>query len=207
MKQLKIQVEPRENIGRGAARRLRKSGEVPAIIYGKSGSRALSIKEVNFRNLMRNIAGSVALIEVDNPKEGYKVLSVLQEIQRHPIRDTFIHVDFREVCSDEAMTTNVPVHIKSDDCVGIKTGNGILETVLHEIEVKCLPKNLPEYIEVDTKDLHAGFAIHVRDLPPLPGVSYLNEPDCIVVSCNKPIKTQSEGNASNTVEAQSDKKV
>jgi large subunit ribosomal protein L25 len=94
-------------------------------------------------------------------------------------------VDLHEVSADQEMETEVTVHVVGD-CIGVRVEFGILETVSHEVGVRCLPKDLPSFIEVDVSDLHVGGSIHVRELPQLPGVKFTDDPDRPVVACVEP---------------------
>lgn len=181
MKQFRLNVQNRSETGRGPMRRLRASGRIPAVIYGESGSRALSMDEPEFRMMMRKAAGSAALIEVSDDA-GAQTLSVIQTIERDPVTDKFVHVDFHEVSASKPMHAHIPVHVEGT-AYGVKNENAVLETQLHEVDVECLPKNLPEFIRVDVTDLHAGDSVHIRDLEAIDGVSYLGESDAVVVAC------------------------
>ncbi len=189
MKQITLSVCNREGTGRGPARRLRAKGEIPAIVYGKSGTRPLSIVDAEFRKLMRAVGGSVAIIEIQDDKGG-KALSLIKEVQRDPITDRFEHVDFQEVSATEELHTEIPVHIVGES-IGVKVENGLLQTQLHVIRVRCLPKDLPEYVEVDVTDLHAGDAFHVRQLAKIPGVTFLGDQETVIVACTS-IKEEEE---------------
>jgi len=180
MKQATLTVTTREGTGRGAARRLRAQGKIPAVIYGKSGVRDLTVDEKDFHMLMRKISGTASLVTLNDDKGG-SVIALLQDTQRNPRTDRFEHIDFHEVVKGEKLTAHIPVHTKGE-AYGVKNENGVLEIVLHEIEVICLPRQLPEDIELNVSDLHAGDAIHVSDLPKLEGVTYQHDPQSVVVA-------------------------
>ena len=190
MKQLKLQVTQRKMSGSADSGRLRKEGKLPAVIYGKTGSQPLIVDEPEFRKLMRAAIGSVSLIEIIDDKGGKK-LALIQEIQRDSVTDKFLHVDFHEVSEHEPMHASIPVHVVGKS-YGAKNENGILEVHLHTLEIRCLPKDLPEYVEIDISELHVGQAIHISDLPVLEGVSYLGEPDAVVTSCSEARKVSEE---------------
>ena len=181
MKLLPLNVSLRKETGKGAARRARAAKQIPGVIYGISGSSTLNVKEVDFRALMRAKGDATVLVEI-NDETGKKHLSVLQAIQRDPITDRFLHVDFHEVSEKEAMHATLPIHIKGE-AFGVKNEKGLLECVTHKIDVACLPKDLPEFIELDVSNLHVGEAIHVKDLPKLNGVKYMQNEAVVVVSC------------------------
>lgn len=183
MKQHNLSVRQRKRSGRGHARRLRQQGEIPAIVYGKSGSHALAVSEPVFRQLMRQVGGSSAIVEIKDDA-GNTFPALIQDIQRNPATDAFIHVDFLEVDISTPITTHVHV-VTHGEAVGVKAENGVLEVVLHMLDVRCLPNDLPEHITVDIEGLHAGESIHIRDLPTIPGVEYLGDPDNPVISCSE----------------------
>lgn len=198
MKQLKLTVSHREVLGSTACKRLRKAGIIPAVIYGKSGNESISIKETELRKLMRATGGSATLIEVTNAKGNVK-LSVIEKLHREPTTGAFLHVDFHEVSANEEMHASLPVHTTGES-VGAKFENGNLEIVLHHVDVKCLPKNLPEYITIDITDLHVGQAIHLKSIPKMEGVTVLGDPETVIVSCSEPRKIEEETVAVEVVE-------
>ena len=170
MKQFALNVAARSGIGRGASRRTRQAGRVPAILYGKlNAPQALSLDGMELTKLLKDIAGSAAIVEIkegDTPQR----LSIIQEIQRDPLTDRILHVDLHEVSANEEIEVEVTVHAVGD-CVGVRVENGILETVSHEVRVRCLPKDLPAFIEVDVSELHVNHSIHLRELPAVAGVA------------------------------------
>jgi large subunit ribosomal protein L25 len=199
MKLLKLPVHPRDKTGRGPARRLRASNEIPAVIYGKSGPRHLTIKEPEFRLLMRAVAGTAALVEITD-QTGAATLSLLQEVQRDARTDHFVHIDLREVSANEPMRAGVPVRVFGES-VGVKLESGIIEISRHELFVRCLPKDLPDIISVDVAELHAGQSIHVSDLKPIPGVTFADRAEEVVVACVVP-KVEEEPVAAAAVPAE-----
>jgi large subunit ribosomal protein L25 len=186
MQQYKLNVENRENTGRGVARRLRVDGKIPACIYSKGKSRSITVSTVAFRELNREIAGGAALIELTD-NEGKEALTLIQDVQLHAIKDTVQHIDFFEVSRGESFVAQVPVHLNGEqDAVGVKNDGGMIDHKSHEVEVRCRPSALPDFIEVDVSKLEVGDAVHISDLPVLEGVEYLGEPDQVVVSCQPP---------------------
>lgn len=179
MKQTTLTVKSREGKGRGPARRLRAQGCIPAVIYGKSGAKSLAVEERDFRMLMRGIGGSAALIELK--QEGAEdILSVIQATQRNPVTDKFEHIDFQEVVRGEAMTARIPIHTTGTSD-GVKNFDGVLDIQMHDIEVSCRPRHLPEEIVVDVTELKVGDAIHIGQLPELEGVTYKGDSQTVVI--------------------------
>jgi large subunit ribosomal protein L25 len=185
MKQLELKVTSREVKGSRQAGRLRRSGQIPAVIYGKSGSHPLAIAEADLRLLMRAAHGGAALVNIVDGA-GLRVLSILQEVKRNPRTDRFVHVDFREISASDSLTIDIPVHIHGvDSSLGVKSG-GLIDIPMHKITVRCLPKDLPSSVELDVSGLDLGQSIHVKELPVLAGVTYMASLDNIVVHCAAP---------------------
>jgi large subunit ribosomal protein L25 len=185
MKKYQLTVSPREGTGRSASRRLRKAEKIPAILYGKhTKPENLAVNAPEFVKLLKEIRGSAALIELKR-EAGVAALSFLQEIQRDPITDRYLHLDLQEVKENEKMIINVTVHVVGE-AYGVKTEGGILETASHRLRIRCLPKDLPAFIEVNVTDLKVGGAIHVGELKPIAGVEYLDDKNLTVVLCVEP---------------------
>lgn len=174
-----IAVSSREAFGRGANRRLRSSGSTPGVIYARGESRPVSLDTKSFATLWRQLADLTPLVNI---REGEQtVMALIQEVQRDPLKDTFIHVDFLEVSEDHAVTTRVALHA-AGEASGVKNEGGTLEFHLHDVEVRCLPKYLPDYIDVDVTDLQIGNSIRVGDLPAVEGIEYTMHPGTVVIS-------------------------
>lgn len=188
MKQLELTVTNRTETGRGPVRRLRASGKVPAVIYGKSGSRPLTLEEPQLRKLMRAISGAAAIVKIKDDANN-ESLSIIQEVMRDPVTDRFEHVDFHEVSATEKMHAVLPVHIKGE-AAGVKNENGVIDFVAHQVDIECLPKDLPEFIDLDISSLSVGESIHIKDLPSISGVKILNDAESVVVACVAPTKVE-----------------
>ena len=184
MKQLELKVIPREETGRGSNRRLRASGKIPAVIYGKKGSQPLIIEQTDFRVLWKAISGVTALIQVD--VEGDKpALTIIKEVQRDARTDQFLHIDFHEVSSTERMHTNVAVHIIGE-AAGVKNEGALMEVFAHDLEIRCLPGDLPSTIDIDVSELYTGDSIHIKDLREIAGVEFIADQELLVVACVAP---------------------
>jgi large subunit ribosomal protein L25 len=184
--QFTLNVSPREGTGRSASRRLRKQDRIPAILYGKhTAPVTLSVENAEFIRLVKAIGDNAALIELKGSKE--QALSILQEKQRDPMTDRYLHVDLHEVKPDEKMEINVPVHT-SGESTGVKNESGVLEASSHTLRIRCLPKDLPAFIDVDVTELRVGQTIHIREMKPVPGVAFLGDKNQPVVSCVQPVE-------------------
>ena len=185
MKKYQLTVTAREGTGRSASRRLRKAEKIPAILYGKhTKPENLAVNGPEFVKLRKEIGGKAALIELKRDA-GATALSFLQEIQRDPITDKYLHLDLQEVKENEKMIISVTIHV-TGEAYGVKTEGGILETASHRLRIRCLPKDLPPLIELDVTELKVGEAIHVAELKPIPGVEFLDDKNQTVVLCVEP---------------------
>lgn len=166
-----VTAEPRNDQGKGASRRLRREGKVPAIVYGGADapiSIAVSGNEM-FKHLKIEAFYS-HLLTLKIGADSHQV--VLKDLQRHPVSGYAIHADFQRVLADKPLRMHVPLHFKGADIApGVKTGGGIVEHQLNQVEVECLPALLPEFFEVDLSNLNVNESIHLSQLPLPEGVS------------------------------------
>ena len=182
MKQLNLNVKAREQSGRTASQRLRKSGRIPAVVYGPNGVRHLSIDSVEFRKLWKQVSGRTALIELATEGVAEPTLSIIQQMQRNSLTDDFTHIDFKEILRGRDMWATVAIHLVGDP-YGVRNEGAVLEAHRHDIEVRCRPRFLPEIIEVNVENLKAGDSLKVKDLPKLEGVTYEMDSEVTVASC------------------------
>ena len=176
MSQVVLSAKNREGKGSAAARRIRRSGRIPAVLYGRSGNaRAIDLDALEFSRGVRNISEST-IIKVEVDGKAYDAL--VKNTQRNILDGNIIHVDFYEVESDVAVRAKVSIQLQGNPA-GVREG-GILETPFHEIEVECLPKDLPERIVVDISDLKVNQSLYVRDIPLVKAVRLLSNPDQVV---------------------------
>ncbi len=165
-----LTAELRTEQGKGASRRLRRTGRVPAILYG-AGKEPVPLS-VNHNELLRHLENEafyshILTIDVDGKKEQ----AVLKDLQRHPAKPFILHLDLMRVSAGEKIRVNVPLHFVGEDVApGVKIGGGIVNHAITEVEISCLPKDLPEYIEVDLSRLELGESLHLSDLQLPPGV-------------------------------------
>ena len=182
MKQLTLNVTSRAVHGRGPARRLRVEGSIPAIIYGKSGNQSVAVAQEAFRDLMRAKGNAASLIDLD--VDGKKMLSLIKEFQRHPITQKFLHIDIMEIDPNSPMTAAIPVRAIGE-AHGVKTDGGTLAIVSQTINVRCLPKDLPEFIEIDVTELKVNESIHVGEVKAPTGITFPGDPKRVVVVCSE----------------------
>jgi large subunit ribosomal protein L25 len=182
-----LNVADRAQTGRSASRRLRKANRVPAILYGKhTKPESLSIEGPEFVKLLKVVGQRAVLIELARAGKSDKALSFLQEVQRDPITDKYLHVDLQEVKADEKFEIRVPVHLIGES-FGVKNQSGVLEIASHQLRVRVLAKDLPESITVDVTDLKVGETFKVGSLKPVAGVEFLDPKGQPVVSCVEPV--------------------
>lgn len=181
--QLEFNAKKRDGQGTGASRRLRRTGRVPAIIYGGEGPpQSIDIDHNELFQLLRKEAfySSVLSANVDGAKES----CLLRDVQRHPYRQVILHADFQRVDATHKLHQKVPLHfINADIAPGVKLGGGIVQHVMTDIEVRCLASDLPAFIEVDLKDMTAGHSIHISQLALPKGVeAVLHKGEDLVVA-------------------------
>jgi large subunit ribosomal protein L25 len=184
---LTLHVTPRAQTGRSASRRTRKASQIPAILYGKHVKpETIAIDNAEFVRLRKAVSGRALLIELERPDRTDRTLSFLQEIQRDPITDRYLHVDLHEVKADEKFEIDVPVQTVGES-FGVKNQSGVLEMAAHRLRIRCLPKDLPALIPVDVTELKVGETIKVAELKPIPGVEYRDLKSQPVVACVEPV--------------------
>jgi large subunit ribosomal protein L25 len=171
-----LSAKNRQEAGSASSRKIRRSGRIPAVLYGRSGKAiSLDLDALEFLRGTKNISEStIVKVEVD----GKSYDAFVKAAQRNIIDGNLLHVDFYEVESGRALRAKVSLHI-SGNPIGVREG-GILEKPLHEIEVECLPKDLPERIEVDVSTLNVNQSLHVRDIKLGDGVKLISAPDQVV---------------------------
>jgi large subunit ribosomal protein L25 len=156
--------EFRDDQGKGASRRLRRTGKIPAILYGgKQDARAMALDHARLILMLENERIYSTILSLNVGKE--KQAAVIKDLQRHPYKNQVLHVDFQRVLEDEKIRLRIPLHfINEATSVGVKTGGGVVSHLRNDIEVLCLPKDLPEFVEVDVQELGLGQLIHLSEL-------------------------------------------
>jgi large subunit ribosomal protein L25 len=160
---IEISAAKRQAQGTGASRRLRKANRVPGIIYGVGEATMIDLDHNTLYYALRNEAFHASILSLD--VEGKKESVLLRDFQMHPFRQQVQHIDFQRVDAKKKIHMKVPLHfINAEVSPGVKTGGGIISHVLNELEIACLPANLPAHIEVDLAALDLGHSIHVSDI-------------------------------------------
>ena len=196
--EFEIKAQPRDQSNSSANRRMRKVGQVPAVVYG--GSRAPVLLSLNHNELIRHLENEAFYSHILTLKAaGKNEKVILRDIQRHPSRAQVLHIDFLRISEDQQLKVNVPLHfINEDTCAGVKQQGGIISHMQTDVEVSCLPKDLPEYLEVDVADLGLGNSLHLSDLELPEGISLValshrEANDYALVSVVMPRVTEAEG--------------
>jgi large subunit ribosomal protein L25 len=184
MAEQKLVAEKREGTGKGVARKLRAAGRVPAVLYGHGMEPvSLSVDSRELLHLFHTGAGTNVLLDL--VVDGDAHLAMPREVQRDHIKGRFVHVDFLAVSRDQRLTISVPVRLVGES-PGVKLG-GVLEHHLWDVQVECLPNDIPETIEADVASLEdIGSSLKVADLVPPPGVTILTSPEESVVVVQQP---------------------
>ena len=177
MEQKTLSAETRKELTKGHTRALRRLGKIPAVMYGHEGTATVSVDAHEFGLKFKRITENTI---INLSFEGKKHDVLVKDFQEDALSGRIVHIDFFEIDSAKVLRTNVPLHL-TGSAVGVREG-GLLEHRLHEIEVECLPKDIPEQIVVDVAALAVGESIHVADLPSFDGVRILNTPDQVVVA-------------------------
>ena len=187
---IEINAELRADVGKGASRRLRRSGEkVPAIIYGAEEDPVnLTLNANELTKAMQSEAFFSQILDVKF--DGKSQQAVLRDMQRNPATERVLHVDFLRISANKPLHVSVPLHfVNEDKCKGVRQGGGTIAHAMNEVEISCLPKDLPEYLEVYMAELDVGEIIHLSDLALPEGVTIValsHDDDRAVVSVNAP---------------------
>jgi large subunit ribosomal protein L25 len=192
MKSVSLNAFPRALARRAGAKKLRTTGRIPAVIYGRQAQpQNLEVIAKEMENLIHHSASENVLVDLAVKEDSRpKRLALVQEVQHHPLSGKVLHVDFHEVAEDEKVTVMVPVETVGE-AAGVKTGGGVLEHVLFKIKARALPKDLPEVITVDVSHLNIGQAIHLGEIKAPPGVEILGEKQIPVIAVAAP-RTEEE---------------
>ena len=186
--QVKLSARPRLEAGRNAVGKVRARGAVPAVIYGsRDAATNLEVDRKEIENLLSRAVGENILVELEI-RDGTKTtnrISLIQEVQHHPVRGEIIHVDFHAVSLTEEIEAEIVIESEGEP-VGVKTFNGLLQQSMRSLPIRCLPQNLPEIIVVDVSSLNIGESLHVRDLKLPPGVTAEADEDLTVFLVSEP---------------------
>jgi large subunit ribosomal protein L25 len=174
-----------EGVGSRNAKRLRRQGLIPGVLYGKGHSRTIAVDERALRAALTGPSGLHAIVDVVIEGQKTPHHAVLKEYEQHPIRGTITHIDFHEVRLDQPIQATVAVQLVGDS-IGVRQG-GVIQHVTREIQLQALPTSIPEHIDVDVSNLDVGDTIRLENLPVFEGVEYLGDPyETVIANCTVP---------------------
>jgi len=179
---IELNANIRTTVGNGPARRLRQSGQLPAVLYGPGAETVLlSVNISDFDLVLKKSGASQLLLNlVIQDSETYTRSAMVKELQTHPVSRNFLHVDFYEIAMDRKIKVKVPI-VTTGMAKGVELG-GVLQIIRREIEVLCLPFEVPESFEIDVADLDIGDSIHVRDISQEGEIEFLEDENFTVVT-------------------------
>jgi len=192
MEEILLDAQLREELGKGKVKALRGRGFIPAVIYAE-GKEPLHLKLSTSKLLklihQHRLENAVISLKVKEDKKQKPRACLIKEIQYNPVKGDIIHMDFNEISLDKPIKVNVPVAAKGEP-IGVKQEGGSLEHILWEIEVECLPVDIPKEITIDVSQLKMGDSVHIKDIS-LPGnIKVLYDPELIVLSVVSPMKEE-----------------
>ena len=176
--------EKRENFGKNASRRIRKEGKIPAILYGpKTDNVSLILNKKDLFNILKTESGENTIFKVafDSDKRDVMIKALQQDV----VSDEILHVDLIQIALDKIIRVMVPL-VLMGEAVGVKAEGGFVDFVTREVEIECLPKNIPENIEVDISELHMNQSVKLETLPEIEGVRFTNDPQMIIALVKAP---------------------
>lgn len=198
LSELTLKVTPRDKTGRNASNNLRNSGRIPAVLYGKELNKSFSVDDKETRMLLREASGTSSLLRLLG-EDGEDELVLIKDLQIDHIKDRILHIDFIQVTRGEDLQTKIPL-VLTGEPTGVKNEGGILEVLANEIEIKCRPSKLPSEISMDISELGLGENFQVKDLAEIEGVSFVDSPDTMLVSCVGSASGRSESGDEGTSE-------
>ncbi|HEY7732314.1 MAG TPA: 50S ribosomal protein L25 [Gaiellaceae bacterium] len=184
---IRLQVEERDAAQRGSrvSRRLRRDGLIPGVLYGKGHTRAIAVPERDLRAALTGPSGLHAILDVVIEGQKTEHHAVLKDYQQHVIRGTITHVDFHEVRLDQPIQASVAIQLVGE-APGSKLG-GVVQQVTREVNVEALPTAIPEHLEADLSGLDVGDILRLEDVPPIEGVTFLDDPrETVLATCSMP---------------------
>jgi large subunit ribosomal protein L25 len=192
MEEILLEAEPRQEIGKNKVNELRRRGFIPAVVYAE-GKEALALK-VSRHEFLRlihkhHIENAVLKLKIKDDKKKNPRSCMIKELQHDPVKGDITHIDFNEISLTKVIKINVPVVTKGEP-MGVKQEGGSLEHILWEIEIECLPTDIPKNFEVDVSNLKIGDSVHVKDISFPSNIKVLADPEAVVLSVAAPMKEE-----------------
>lgn len=191
MREIPITVQRRHEIGKGVARQTRLAGKIPGVVYGPDTEPIpVSVEEREFRTAMRHASsGSILNLNMD----GKETKAVLREMQRDPVTSRVLHIDFHAISMNKPIHVAIPIHFLGTP-VGVKVDGGIMQATMREIEISCLPINIPEHLEVNVSELRIGDSVHVGNIS-IPNATILADAQRTIVVISAPTVIKADATA------------
>jgi len=186
MSMQELTIKRREGTGKQVAKRLRRQGVVPAILYGGAKNETVTVDPKSVLRMIAGHAGTTQLLTLKLDGEGGSRLAIIRAMQFDPVTENLMHVDLQEVSADKPITVRVAVH-PVGEAIGVRDTKGILNLVLHEVSVSCLPTVIPERIDADVSELAIGDVLTIANLSVPEGVRVLNDPGQAVATVSPPM--------------------
>lgn len=181
----KIKTDKREDLGKNSARRMRREGKIPVILYGPSiENAALVMDKRDIFEILKSESGENTVFKVSFDSKTTDVM--IKEIQRHPVTGEVLHADLIQIALDKAIRVSVPI-VSVGEAVGVKAEGGFVDFVTREVEIECLPKDIPDQIEIDITGLHLNQSLQVEDIVSLEGVEIVSDPSTVIVHIETPM--------------------
>jgi len=179
-----LNATPRNDRGTGVARKLRQSGQVPAVIYGHGREpQSLAVVTRDIDKLLTQVSAASTVIELT--VDGTMSKTLIREIQRHPFKRHILHIDFQELVAGEKVTVSVPLRFVGT-ADGVRNSGGILEETMHQLHIRVDPSIIPDHVDVDVTSLTIGHSFHIRDIKLPEGVQVLDDAGATVCVCTAP---------------------
>jgi len=173
-----IKAEKREDVGKNACRRLRKQGKIPVILYGpQTPAVPLTVEKKDIFRILRSETGENTIFKVSFNSESQDAM--IKEVQKDPVTDEILHADLIRIAMDKVIRVSVPV-VLVGEAVGVKAEGGFVDHITREVDVECLPKNIPDHIEVDISSLHINQSLKIEDIVPPEGVKIVEDLNTVV---------------------------
>jgi large subunit ribosomal protein L25 len=185
---IKIKGEIRESFGKNASRRLRREGRVPANLYGiKTENVSLILDKKDIFEILRSEAGENTIFKISYDSKTQDVM--IKEVQTNPANDELLHVDLILIAMDKEIRVTVPF-VLTGEAVGVKAEGGFVDFVTREVEIECLPKAIPEHVEVDISDLHLHQSIKVEEISLPEGAKWVSDPETVIAMIHAQAKEE-----------------
>jgi len=181
-----VTIQKREATGKQVARRLRRQGLIPGVLYGVRPAAPIAVSPKDLLKAVHGPGGSTQLLKLRFAEDGDTRTAIIRDLQLDPVSEGIVHVDLQEVAMDRAITVTVPVYAVGE-AAGVKEQGGILQLILREVQVSCLPGQIPERIGADVSALRIGDVLTVASLTPPAGIRILNDPGQAVATVSPPM--------------------